>query len=35
LPYWQSAQRRLKHALGDMKWNRLIEAAVQTTEAIQ
>ena len=35
LPYWQSAQRRLKHALGDKKWDELIEAAVQTVEAIQ
>jgi len=35
LPYWQSAQRRLKHALGGKKWDELIEAAVQTVEAIQ
>lgn len=35
LPYWQSAQRRFKHALGDGKWNALIEALVRTVEAIQ
>jgi DNA-binding MarR family transcriptional regulator len=34
-PYWQSAQRRLKQALRDQKWNRLINAAVHTAEAIQ
>jgi len=35
LPYWQSAQRRLKHALGDPKWNELIEALMDTAEAIK
>lgn len=35
LPYWQSAQKRFKHALGDAKWNGLIEALVHTVEAVQ
>ena len=35
LPCWQSAQRRLKHALGDRNWNKLIDAAMYTAEAIQ
>jgi DNA-binding MarR family transcriptional regulator len=35
LPYWQSAQRRFKHALGDAKWNGLIEALVETAEAVR
>ena len=34
LPYWQSAQRRLKQALGDPNWNKLIEAAVHTAERV-
>jgi DNA-binding MarR family transcriptional regulator len=35
LPYWQAAQKRLKRALGEAKWNGLIEALVQTVEAVQ
>jgi len=35
LPYWQSAQRRFKQALGDKKWNGLIEALVETVEAVR
>lgn len=35
LPYWQSAQRRFKHALGDAKWNQLIDVAVHTAEAVR
>ena len=35
LPYWQSAQRRLKHALGDANWNKMIDAVTHTAEAIQ
>lgn len=35
LPYWQSAQRRLKDALGSEKWDRLIDAAVKAAEAVQ
>jgi DNA-binding MarR family transcriptional regulator len=34
LPYWQSAQRRLKQVLGDPNWNKLIDGAVQTAEAV-
>jgi DNA-binding MarR family transcriptional regulator len=34
LPYWQSAQKRLKQALGQAKWEGLIEALVNTAEAI-
>jgi DNA-binding MarR family transcriptional regulator len=35
LPNWQSAQRRLKHALGDTKWNGLIETLMETVEAVR
>ncbi len=35
LPYWQSAQRRFKHSLGGAKWNGLMEALVQTVEAVR
>jgi DNA-binding MarR family transcriptional regulator len=35
LPYWQSAQRRLKRALGDKKLDGLIDAVLQVAEAIQ
>jgi DNA-binding MarR family transcriptional regulator len=35
LPYWQSAQRRLKRALGDRNLDGLIDAVLQTAEAIQ
>jgi DNA-binding MarR family transcriptional regulator len=30
LPYWQSAQRRLRQALGETNWNRAMNAAVRT-----
>jgi DNA-binding MarR family transcriptional regulator len=29
-PYWQRAQKRLRQALGEAKWNQAIEAAVRT-----
>lgn len=35
LPYWQSAQKRLKRALGESGWNELIEALTDTVEAIR
>lgn len=35
LPYWQSAQTRLKHALGDPNWHMMIDAAVDAAAAIQ
>lgn len=35
LPYWQSAQKRLKHALGNTNWNELIDAVVHAAEVIQ
>jgi DNA-binding MarR family transcriptional regulator len=34
LPYWQSAQKGLRQALGDENWNRLVDAAVRTAEAM-
>lgn len=34
LPYWQSAQKRLRQSLGDVNWNRLIDVAVHTAEAV-
>jgi DNA-binding MarR family transcriptional regulator len=30
LPYWQTAQKGLQHALGKKNWNRLIDATVRT-----
>ncbi len=30
LPYWQSAQRRLRHVLGEANWNQVMNAAVWT-----
>jgi DNA-binding MarR family transcriptional regulator len=30
LPYWQSAQRRLRQALGEANWIQVIDAAVRT-----
>lgn len=30
LPYWQSAQRRLRQALGEANWNQVMNAAVRT-----
>lgn len=35
LPYWQSAQKRFKQALGDQDWNNMIDAVVHTAEVIQ
>ncbi|MFZ0731539.1 MAG: MarR family transcriptional regulator [Candidatus Sulfotelmatobacter sp.] len=35
LPYWQAAQRRLKHALGSEHWNELIDTVVYAAEAIR
>lgn len=35
LPYWQSAQKRFKQALGDRDWNNMIDAVVHTAELIQ
>jgi DNA-binding MarR family transcriptional regulator len=35
LPYWQSAQKRLKQALGEANWKGLIEAVVNTAEAVR
>lgn len=35
LPYWQSAQKRLKQALGESDWNKMIDAVVHTAEVIQ
>jgi DNA-binding MarR family transcriptional regulator len=32
LPYWQSAQKGLKRALGRENWNQLLDAAVRTAE---
>jgi len=29
LPYWQSAQRRLRHALGQANWDQALKAAVR------
>ena len=29
LPYWESAQRQLRKALGETSWNQIIEATVQ------
>ncbi len=34
LPYWQSAQKRLRQALGEPNWNRLVDAVVHAAEAI-
>ena len=35
LPHWESAQKRLKKALGDDNWNKMIDAVVRTAELIQ
>ena len=35
LPYWQSAQKRFKHALGERKWQGLIATVVDAAEALQ
>lgn len=34
LPYWQSAQKRLKQALGDSNWNRMMDALEHTAAVI-
>lgn len=34
LPYWRSAQKGLEQALGKENWNRLVDAAVRTAEAV-
>lgn len=31
LPYWQSAQRRMRQAVGEENWNQLMNAAVRIT----
>jgi DNA-binding MarR family transcriptional regulator len=33
LPYWQTAQKNLRQALGNEHWNQLIETAVRTAES--
>ena len=35
LPYWQAAQKRLKQALGEPDWTRMVDAVVHTAEVIQ
>ena len=35
LPYWQSAQKQFKQALGDRKWEGLIDSVVNAAEAIR
>ena len=35
LPHWQSAQRRFNNALGEPRWQGLIEAVVGVAEAIR
>ena len=35
LPYWQSAQKRFKQALGEGKWQELVDAAVGVAAAIR
>jgi DNA-binding MarR family transcriptional regulator len=32
LPYWESAQKRLRQALGETQWNDVIDAAVRIAE---
>jgi DNA-binding MarR family transcriptional regulator len=34
LPYWRSAQRRLRQALGEGNWNQVMKAAVRTAEVM-
>ena len=34
LPHWQSAQKRLKQALGEPNWNKLVDAVVRTAQVI-
>ena len=35
LPYWQQAQKRLKQALGNSNWKKMMDAVEHTAEAIQ
>ena len=35
LPYWQSAQNRLRLELGEANWNRVMDAAVRAAELAQ
>ena len=35
LPYWESAQKRFQQALGEPHWTKLVDALVNTTEALQ
>ncbi len=35
LPYWQSAQKHLKQALGEPAWEKLLDALVHTAAAIR
>ena len=35
LPYWQSAQKLLRQALGVPNWNKLFDALMQTAKAIR
>jgi len=35
VPYWQSAQKRFKQALGDANWNKMMDAVEHTAEVIQ
>lgn len=32
LPYWQSAQKRLRHALGETTWTQALDTAVRVAE---
>jgi DNA-binding MarR family transcriptional regulator len=34
LPYWEGAQEGLKQAMGKVDWNRLMEVAVRTADAL-
>jgi DNA-binding MarR family transcriptional regulator len=34
LPYWQSAQKQLKRALGATKWHQLLDALVDSAQSV-
>ena len=34
IPYWESAQKRLRKALGETGWNQVIKAAVRTAGVV-
>lgn len=34
LPYWQSAQKRLKQVLGDSNWGQMMDAVAHTAELV-